>query len=148
MHPLQLTVRYTSTEEFSEAKRIEYREYSTKLFGMVGGIAFLTLFVLAPTSGLLLKKLGLVTPTEAREKVIENYREHLVRYVTKEYVHLLTYPRFNDVSKGQVFVVLLLRCTRTKTHSPPGPLQVDFTVVIDHIPFMSKYRLKVLYYVL
>ena len=72
-----LTVHYTSAEEFSEAKRIEYREYSAKLFGMVGGIAFLTLFVLAPTSGMLLKKLGLVTPTEAREKVIGEITDFL-----------------------------------------------------------------------
>jgi DMSO/TMAO reductase YedYZ heme-binding membrane subunit len=52
-------------------KRIEYREYTAKLFGLVGGIAFLTLILLAPTSGPLLKKLGLVTPTVTRQKVVE-----------------------------------------------------------------------------
>lgn len=64
---------------------------------MVGGIAFLTLLINGPTAGPLLKKLGLVTPTECRERVILNYRQHMVQYTLKEYVSLLTEERFQDV---------------------------------------------------
>lgn len=66
-----LLVHLTSSDDFDLMKRIEYREYTAKLFGLVGGIAFLTLILLAPTSGPLLKKLGLVTPTVTRQKVVE-----------------------------------------------------------------------------
>ena len=64
---------------------------------MVGGIALLTLVVNAPTCGPLLKKLGLVTPSETRNKVLENYDQHVTQYVLLEYVALLTHTRFSDV---------------------------------------------------
>lgn len=34
---------YTSSEEVDDYTRQQYRDYTAKLFGMVGGIAFLTL---------------------------------------------------------------------------------------------------------
>ena len=74
----------------------------------------LTLIINGPTAGPLLKKLGLITPTETREKVVENYRQHMISFVLKEYVELLTEPRFHDV---------------------------DLNVVRDHIPFFSEWRL-------
>ena len=64
-------VHLTSSNDFDLMTRIQYREYTAKLFGLVGGIAFLTLILLAPTSGPLLKKLGLITPTLTRQKVVE-----------------------------------------------------------------------------
>lgn len=100
---------YTSASEMSEADRRMFREFSAKLFGMVGGIAFLTLTINAPTCGPLLRKLGLITPTETHEKVLENYRQHMIQYTLKEYVALLTEKRFENV---------------------------DFAVVKDHIPFL------------
>mmetsp|Transcript_26297 Transcript_26297/g.56470 ORF Transcript_26297/g.56470 Transcript_26297/m.56470 type:complete len:997 (-) Transcript_26297:1437-4427(-) len=100
---------YTSAEEISEETRLEFREYTAKVFGMVGGIAFLTLIINAPTCGPLLKALGLVTPTETHKKVLENYHQHMIQFTLKEYVALLTEKRFQNV---------------------------DFTVIKDHIPFL------------
>jgi NhaP-type Na+/H+ or K+/H+ antiporter len=68
-------IHYTSSEELDEATREQYRHYTEKLFGMVGGIAFLTLVINGTSSGPLLRWLGLVTPSETRKKVIENYRQ-------------------------------------------------------------------------
>jgi|GEM_PF-4982544 len=66
---------FTSSSEVDDVTRQQYRDYTAKLFGMVGGIAFLTLVVNGTSSGPFLKKLGLVTPTETRKKVIDNYRQ-------------------------------------------------------------------------
>ena len=41
----------------------QFREVTGKLFNMVGGVALLTLVINGPTSGPLLKRLGLITPT-------------------------------------------------------------------------------------
>ena len=124
----------TSADDVSQETRVEYREYTAKLFGMVGGIALLTLVINGSTSGPLLRKLGLVTPTETRKMVVQNYYQHselscnilsfsfdicqnlnsllatsaVVQFTLKEYVSLLTEPRFHDV---------------------------DWTVVKEHIPF-------------
>lgn len=110
-------VRYTSSDEVSEETRNEYRQYSAQLFGMIGGVAFLTLVINGPTSGYLLKKLGLITPTETRDKHIKNCREHMVLFTLKEFVSLLTEERFENV---------------------------DFAVVKAHIPFLSKLNVLML----
>ena len=78
---------------------------------MVGGVAFLTLMINGPTAGYLLKNLGLITPTETRNKYIQECREHMIQFTLQEYVALLTEERFEDV---------------------------DFAVVKVHIPFFSK----------
>ena len=106
-----LEVHITSADDVGEEKRIIFIEYTAKLFGMVGGIALLTLVINGPTCGPLLNRLGLVTPTETRKKVIENYHQHAIQYTLMEYVALLTEKRFQDV---------------------------DFTVVKDHIPLLSE----------
>ncbi|KAL3769325.1 hypothetical protein ACHAWO_007524 [Cyclotella atomus] len=90
-------IHYTSSEELDEATREQYRHYTEKLFGMVGGIAFLTLVINGTSSGPLLRWLGLVTPSETRKKVIENYRQHMITHTIKEYVQLLSDERFKDV---------------------------------------------------
>ena len=54
---------FVTADDVSEYDKIKYQEFSAKVFGMVGGIALLTLVINAPTCGMLLKRLGLVTPT-------------------------------------------------------------------------------------
>lgn len=103
--------RYTSTDDVSEEIRTQYQTYAAELFGMVGGVAFLTLMINGPTAGFLLKKLGLITPTETRNKYIKGCREHMIQFTLKEYVALLSEERFEDV---------------------------DFAVIKAHIPFLSK----------
>ena len=106
-----IAVRYTSSDDVSEDIRVEYTTYAAQLFGMVGGVAFLTLMINGPTSGFLLKKLGLITPTETRNKYIKGCREHMIQFTLKEFVALLSEERFHDV---------------------------DFAVVKAHIPFLGK----------
>ncbi len=76
----------------------------------VVGIAFLTLVVNATSSGPILKKLGLVTPSEARKKIVQNYRDHMVAYTLGEYVRLLSEERFH---------------------------LLDFSIIKKHVPFLS-----------
>lgn len=70
---------YTEASDVDEQTRRKFQDYTTKLFGFVGGIAFLTLIINGISSGPLLHKLGLVTPTETRKKVLENYRQRKTR---------------------------------------------------------------------
>mmetsp|Transcript_2950 Transcript_2950/g.4511 ORF Transcript_2950/g.4511 Transcript_2950/m.4511 type:complete len:912 (+) Transcript_2950:73-2808(+) len=98
---------------FSEVYEITpdtvYRDFAAKVFFLTGGIAMLTLIINAPTCGPLLKKLGLVTPTDSRLKIISKYRLRMVQYSLTEYVSLLADERFCDL---------------------------DFTVVREHVPFL------------
>ena len=121
----------------------EFRESTAKLFGMVGGVALLTLVINGPTAGPLLRRLGLVTPTDTRKKVIENYRQvsHCAR-------------RLQVWSKLRVPWRVL--CREYSPRRPPQHMaqnslldyvwlladkrfqDVDFTVVKDHVPFLSE----------
>ncbi len=69
----------------------------------------LTLIINAPTCGPVLKKLGLVTPTETRLKIIEKYRRRMIQHSLTEYVSLLADERFHDL---------------------------DFTTIREHVPFL------------
>ena len=63
----------TTLRKFRPAAHIapdsEERKQASLVFAFVGGIALLTLVVNGLTAGPLLKKLGLVTPTETRKRV-------------------------------------------------------------------------------
>ena len=102
-------VHLTSSESVDDDTRDQYRGYTAKLFGFVGGVAFLTLVINATASGPLLKMMGLVTPTETRSKIIENYRQHMIQHTLLEYVKMLSSKRFHVV---------------------------DFSTIKEHIPFM------------
>jgi hypothetical protein len=94
------------TDETNDA-RID----ADKAFGFVGGIALLTLIVNAPLSGPLLKKLGLVTPTETRLQMVENYKRHMSHFCLMKYVAMLAESRFEDL---------------------------DYMVVKEHVPFLKE----------
>ena len=99
----------TSNGAVDEETMHQYREYTEKILGFVGGIALLTLIVNAPTCGWLLKKLGLVTPTETRLDMIENYRRHMIHNMLVEYAAMISEKRFE---------------------------QLDYTVAKEHVPFL------------
>ncbi len=105
---------HITADGVSENVALKYSQYVNTAFSLVGGIAFLTLVVNGSTSGPLLRRLGLVTPTECRKKVIENYHQHLAQQTLNEYVLLLTDKRFEDV---------------------------DFAAVKKHIPSLSEQTL-------
>jgi len=93
---------FKATEEYDLITRNQYREYSEKLFGLVGGVAFLTLIVNGPSSGPLLKWLGLVTPSESRLKIVDNYEAHMKQSVLIQLLSLLEETRFQSVDFGIV----------------------------------------------
>jgi sodium/hydrogen exchanger 10/11 len=97
------------SEVYEFTRDTVYRDFAAKVFFLTGGIAMLTLIINAPTCGPLLKKLGLVTPTDSRLKIISKYRLRMVQYSLTEYVSLLADERFCDL---------------------------DFTVVREHVPFL------------
>jgi len=128
---------FKATEESDLFTRNQYREYSEKMFAFVGGVAFLTLIVLGPTSGPLLRWLGLVTPKDSRLKVICNYEAHMKQSVLIQYLELLEETRFQSVDFGIVrehvsplqsitSEDLNTACERYQSNNPGNADQVSF----------------------
>jgi len=95
-------VAYSQADSLSEETRTQYEQFVQKLFGMVGGVACLSLIIAGPTSGPLLRFLGLVTPTETRSKVVSNHEKHLAKNILVEYMTLLSEKRFEQLDYGIV----------------------------------------------
>lgn len=83
---------------------------SYKLFGMVAGVAFLTLLINGPVSGLLLLKLGLADSSEARLRIVKAAEEAARRQLLDDFIHLMIDPRFYFV---------------------------DFSLVVHHCPMLK-----------
>jgi len=86
----------------NDTQYLSYREDVFYLYGMTGGIALLTLLIFGITCKPLICFLKLVTPPQARLKVIENYRRHLKKENLICYVKLLSQERFKDVDYALV----------------------------------------------
>ena len=69
------------------------RDNTSTLFGHVGGIAFLTLWINGTLAGPLLRRLGLAKPTETRERVVKRFETIYYHRMLDDFVHLLTDPR-------------------------------------------------------
>mmetsp|Transcript_13630 Transcript_13630/g.21257 ORF Transcript_13630/g.21257 Transcript_13630/m.21257 type:complete len:437 (-) Transcript_13630:605-1915(-) len=108
---LQSEVWQLTDDEPDETLKHLARQDAEKIFGFVGGIALLTLIINAPTCGPLLKKLGLITPTETRVQMVENYKQHMNHFCLTQYVSLLAESRFDDL---------------------------DYTVVKEHVSFLQE----------
>ena len=67
---------------------------TTELFGMVGGIALLTLCINGPLCGPLLIRLGLADSTDSRKHIIKCAEESTRRRVLDDFLHLMTDERF------------------------------------------------------
>lgn len=104
-------------EVFRNTNDPELRDFSTKLFGMIGGIAFLTLFINGSTAGLFLKKLGLTRASEVRERLLKSYYRKMDESLLDSFVHLLANPVFKNA---------------------------DFALVRHHVPFLEKLDLEIL----
>ena len=89
-------------DNLSEDTRRQYQEYVQKVFGMIGGVACLSLLIAGPSSGPLLRVLGLVTPSDTRSRVVKNYEKHLSRVILVEYMNLLSEKRFGHLDFGIV----------------------------------------------
>ncbi|KAI2501690.1 sodium/hydrogen exchanger family-like protein [Fragilaria crotonensis] len=75
-----------------------YANEVNRLFGFVGGIAFLTLTVNATLSGPLLRKLGLADKAAIRQKVFKIMHFRLRKRLIQDMVTLLSEPRFHRVN--------------------------------------------------
>lgn len=93
---LDSEVRETSGSE-SEAGR-----QTSKLFGFVGGIAFLTLCVNGVTAGPLLRYLHLADSTEARQKIVDAYQTRYVKFLTSKYQSFCPTGTLNCISDKMV----------------------------------------------
>jgi NhaP-type Na+/H+ or K+/H+ antiporter len=75
---------------------------SNKVFGFVGGIAFMTLLINATLAGPLLRKLGLADSSHQREQVVECIRGHWRDEAVQDLIGLLTQRRFRSVNFATV----------------------------------------------
>lgn len=73
------------------------RRFTSQLFGLTGGIAFLTLVINGTLAGPILRKLGLADVGEARKKVVERYREVIALRMLQEMLQHLGHARFSGV---------------------------------------------------
>jgi NhaP-type Na+/H+ or K+/H+ antiporter len=80
---------------------------TNKVFGMVGGIAFLTLTINAPLSKPLLAKLGLIESTEGRKNIVKQVETATRRRMLDDFLHLMTDPRFYFVD----FALVMHHCS-------------------------------------
>jgi hypothetical protein len=76
----------------------KYKDQTTKLFAMVGGIAFITLTINGTTAGPFLRRLGLADSTESRERIVSAYQVRFRLAAVNELVKLLAQPRFQHVN--------------------------------------------------
>lgn len=92
------TVEEAAAENPDAVAPAEKAIATQKLFGMVGGIAFLTLLISAIPAAPMLRKLGLADTTETRRKVLELVRCSLRRHITDRMVELLALNRYQNVN--------------------------------------------------
>lgn len=79
-------------------EELEFQLQTRKLFGFVGGIAFLTLSVNGSTAGPFLRWLGLSDSTETRKRIIDAYQARYKAAAIGDFVRLLTQERFKQVN--------------------------------------------------
>jgi NhaP-type Na+/H+ or K+/H+ antiporter len=93
----------------NEVRQAEFGEENSKfvlqtnkVFGFVGGIAFMTLSINATLAGPLLRKLGLADSSKQREQVVECIRGHWRDQAVQDLIGLLTQRRFRRVNFATV----------------------------------------------
>ena len=78
------------------------RRFTTQLFGISGGVAFLTLIINGTLSGPLLRKLGLASTDEARHVVLAKHKKNITLKMFEAFLHMLGEQRFSSVDWGHV----------------------------------------------
>ena len=125
----------------------KFTEDVTKLFGMVGGISFLTLFVNGTLCGPLIKKLGLTKSTETRKKVVEHHLKKAREHILDDFVHLMTLPYFypadfavtkNHVKlfEGLTFEELDYAVGQNKALVPPSQYKAPYLKYV--VPYLTR----------
>ena len=138
------------TEKVEEATGGDENEFSedvAKMFGMVGGISFLTLFINGTLCGPLIKKLGLVKSTAAREKIVEHYLKQAKEHMLGEFIALMTLKRFYaaDFSVTSHYVEILEGLTveeldhavgQSKALVPPKKYKAPYLKYV--VPYLTR----------
>lgn len=88
-----------------------YQDQTRQVFALVGGIAFITLVLNAPTCKPLLRYLKLSESSDVRNKIIDSYKVGFRRHAIQEMVRLLAQPRFS---------------------------YVNFAIIESHVPFLKE----------
>jgi len=68
---------------------------TSRMFGMIGGIALMTLVINGTSCGPILKKLGLVTCTEARKKILSCIEKERKMFLIENLVDMISHGRFS-----------------------------------------------------
>jgi len=106
-----------------------------KVFGMIGGIAFLTLVINGITAGPFLIWLGLADSTESRKTLVENCHVGFRKHMANEFVRLLSQNRFRNVNFGLVRVRVSIVRDLTKAELLEAIKEVkDTTASRDYQP--------------
>ena len=71
---------------------------TNKVFGFIGGIAFLTLCVNGVLAGPFLKLLGLTNPSATRTRLLKSYQNHARQHAIDVFASLLSEQRFRGVN--------------------------------------------------
>jgi NhaP-type Na+/H+ or K+/H+ antiporter len=83
--------------EATGGTNVRATDESRKLFGFVGGFAFLTLLINGTTAGPLLRSLHLSDSTETRQKIVHAYEARYRTWMVEHMVRLLAQNRFRHV---------------------------------------------------
>ena len=94
----------------------KFADDTNKAFGMIGGMAFLTLVINGTTAGPLLVYMGLADSTETRAKIVQAYQAGFRQNMVETFVSLLTEHRFRNVNFGLVKSHVPYLADMTKTH--------------------------------
>ena len=94
----------------AETENPQDQVLTTQVFGMVGGMAFLTLLINGGLSGRLLSKLGLAESTDSRKQIVIKAKETARSHLLDDFLHLMTDPRFFFVD----FALVMQHCPELK----------------------------------
>jgi len=93
---------YVNLLEHMEETELKACKCAREVYCFAGGIAFFTLLLIGIASKPVLEGLGLAAEEKTRHEVVQNYQEQLKKRALRNYVRLLSEPRFKGVDHSAV----------------------------------------------
>lgn len=93
---------YADLRENLKGKDLEACQCAELVYCFSGGIALFTLLLIGIASKPVLEGLGLAAKEKTRHEVVQNYQEHLKKRALRNYIRLLSEPRFKGVDHSAV----------------------------------------------
>lgn len=132
---IALAIALDVAVESAAGEDSKFADDTNKAFGMIGGMAFLTLVINGTTAGPLLVKMGLADSTETRAKIVKAYSAGFRQHTVETFVRLLTEHRFRNVNFGLVKSHVPYLADMTKTHLVEAvEYHKDVTASDDYMP--------------